>query len=89
MNAVAAASPAPAAVQHTPVVIKQDEAPAAAPSAAAEKPLVEDSAQSIVTAADQPTTTPMEEEPEKPKQANRSRCFSCRKKVGLLGFECR
>jgi hypothetical protein len=22
-------------------------------------------------------------------QENRGRCFSCRKKVGLLGFECR
>jgi hypothetical protein len=33
---------------------------------------------------------PMEpEEPEKPVQANRSRCFCCNKKVGLLGFECR
>lgn len=30
-----------------------------------------------------------EEQPEKPVQANRSRCFSCNKKVGLLGFECR
>jgi len=27
--------------------------------------------------------------PEKPVQANRSRCFTCSKKVGLLGFECR
>ena len=36
---------------------------------------------------------PMEEEeppvPERPAQANRNRCFSCSKKVGLLGFECR
>lgn len=33
---------------------------------------------------------PMEpEEPEKPVQANRNRCFCCNKKVGLLGFECR
>ena len=28
-------------------------------------------------------------EPEKPVQKNKSRCFSCNKKVGLLGFECR
>lgn len=28
-------------------------------------------------------------EPEKPVQANRSRCYGCNKKVGLLGFECR
>ena len=27
--------------------------------------------------------------PEHPIQANRGRCFSCSKKVGLLGFECR
>ncbi len=27
--------------------------------------------------------------PERPPQANRSRCFACRKKVGLLGFDCR
>lgn len=27
--------------------------------------------------------------PDKPTQANRSRCFNCSKKVGLLGFECR
>jgi AN1-like Zinc finger len=36
--------------------------------------------------------TPMQqepEEPEKPVQANRNRCFCCNKKVGLLGFECR
>ncbi|PSC69790.1 AN1 family Zinc finger domain-containing [Micractinium conductrix] len=26
---------------------------------------------------------------DKPVQENRSRCFCCRKKVGLLGFECR
>ena len=26
---------------------------------------------------------------EKPVQVNRNRCFSCNKKVGLLGFECR
>lgn len=30
-----------------------------------------------------------EEEPSKPLQKNRSRCFECNKKVGLLGFECR
>lgn len=28
-------------------------------------------------------------EPAKPVQKNRSRCFECSKKVGLLGFECR
>ena len=28
-------------------------------------------------------------EPTKPVQKNRSRCFECNKKVGLLGFECR
>lgn len=29
------------------------------------------------------------QEPSKPVQKNRSRCFECNKKVGLLGFECR
>ena len=28
-------------------------------------------------------------EGDQPEQKNRSRCFSCNKKVGLLGFECR
>lgn len=60
-------------------------APAAVVEEAAQVPEAEvvDVASAAVPEPESPPS------PQKPVQANRSRCFSCNKKVGLLGFECR
>ncbi|GAB4818700.1 hypothetical protein N2152v2_005746 [Parachlorella kessleri] len=65
---------------------EQQQQPAVKPPAASE----------AVEAPERPAAAAVEEptikdggSPERPVQANRSRCFCCNKKVGLLGFECR
>lgn len=74
--AVVVASPQPkVAADAVPEAVMEDAAAVPQEEAVVSKPL------------DEPVTQPME--PEKPVQANRSRCFCCNKKVGLLGFECR
>lgn len=45
--------------------------------------------ESAIAVEEPSSTSPADEQPEKPVQANKSRCFECKKKVGLLGFECR
>lgn len=67
--------------------------PAPTPAAVEEKEIIADKSQEQVLGTE---TAPVGEEEnkqavvsEKAVQKNRGRCFSCNKKVGLLGFECR
>jgi hypothetical protein len=69
------AEPVPEAVMEEAAAVPEEET-------AAPEPLA-------VVAPAQPLEPEEPQEPEKPIQANRNRCFSCNKKVGLLGFECR
>ncbi len=62
--------------------------PEPAPELPAEAPAEASAAPAEVTAPEVAAPSPAAPD-EKPVQANRSRCFCCNKKVGLLGFECR
>jgi hemolysin activation/secretion protein len=52
------------------------------------KPSVVDQATASVPAVEQPQEEEQEQNDRRP-QADTTRCFSCNKKVGLLGFRCR
>ena len=65
---------------------QQQQQPDVKPPVAAEP--VEAPQQPAAAAVEEPATEDGGS-PERPVQANKSRCFCCNKKVGLLGFECR
>jgi type IV secretory pathway VirB10-like protein len=71
---------APAAAPEAPAQPKAEEQPAEAP--AAPQQAAAEVASPEPAAAEKPAE-------DRPVQENRGRCFCCRKKVGLLGFECR
>ena len=68
----------------------QEASPAHSPVAAVE-PAAKAEAAAVPEPAPEAAPAPQAapDQPEKPVQANRCRCYSCNKKVGLLGFECR
>ncbi|KAL4443247.1 hypothetical protein ABPG75_010984 [Micractinium tetrahymenae] len=76
----AAAAAAPVAPSPQPAAPEPAPAAEAAASGDAAQPLAAPAAVEV---------EPSEPADDKPVQENRGRCFCCRKKVGLLGFECR
>eukprot|EP00887_Chlorella_sp_A99_P001069 scaffold14.g1069.t1 len=80
-------APAPTAAAAAPALTPQPEEEQPAAEAAAEAGVVPADAAAPADAPAADAAQP--EEPAKPVQQNRSRCFCCKKKVGLLGFECR
>jgi hypothetical protein len=82
-EAPAAAAPAAEAAPKVEAVAKPavEAAAAAAPPSLGAAPSASPAAAAAAVLAAQ--------EPEQPAQPNRGRCFTCSKKVGLLGFECR
>lgn len=82
------ASP-PAATPAAPSPAPAEPAAAGAVEPALEAPAQSPAAPVAVAAPAVPEPAASPAPPEKPAQANRSRCFCCNKKVGLLGFECR
>ncbi|KAI3426851.1 hypothetical protein D9Q98_006797 [Chlorella vulgaris] len=83
---LAASSPSPAA----PAAAATAAAPAVKPAEPTPQPLVEEAAvppAAAAAVAESAASPPPADD--KPVQENRSRCFCCRKKIGLLGFECR
>ena len=83
-EAPAAAAPAAEAAPKVEAAAK----PAVEAAAAAAPPSL-GAAPSASPAAAAAAAVPAAQEPEQPAQPNRGRCFTCSKKVGLLGFECR
>jgi hypothetical protein len=80
-QAMEATSPQPVSVS---LELAAQSAPGMVPAAEASVPSVE-----MKTAAAAAAPEPALPEEAKPVQTNRNRCFCCKKKVGLLGFECR
>ena len=72
----------------TPVAEAKPELPAAAGSSSAQ---AEEAAASPAVGAVRPPEEAMEEDEEPPKkvQVNTSRCWTCNRKIGLLGFQCK
>lgn len=81
--APAPVTPAAAAPVAAPPAAAPTPAPASLPAPVAETPAVEAKAPVTATAEEDPAGPP----PRKV-QKNTSRCFSCRKKIGLTGFKC-
>jgi len=88
-------APMPAPTPPTPVAAPTPEAKPPLPSPAAagssSTPQAEEPAASPAVGAVRPPEEAMEEEEEPPKkvQVNTSRCWTCNRKIGLLGFQCK
>lgn len=80
-TAAAVAVAAPAALQSLPAAVE------AAAAGAAAAPVPDSALPAAVEAASAADASKQDDD--KPVQENRGRCFCCRKKIGLLGFECR
>jgi AN1-type zinc finger protein 5/6 len=81
-----APAPTPPAAVVEPVELSEPD------TAATEQPAAkaaEASASSAVGAVRPAEEAPQEEEPPKKVQANTSRCWTCNRKIGLLGFQCK
>jgi len=90
----AAAEPVEISEPAAPAVPAAPAAPAAAAAASSSSPPPEAEAASAdatspVGAVRPAEETPQEEEPPKKVQANTSRCWTCNRKIGLLGFQCK
>lgn len=87
-NAAAVAMPAPAASSASAVPASSSSPTPVAAATPAPEPAptkVEAPAAAPVTAeGDEPT-----DEPPKKKQVNTNRCWTCNRKIGLLGFQCK
>mmetsp|Transcript_40357 Transcript_40357/g.106929 ORF Transcript_40357/g.106929 Transcript_40357/m.106929 type:complete len:205 (+) Transcript_40357:75-689(+) len=81
--AAAAATPSPAAVAAT--------SPPAVPMAAATPPAPTPTPEAATSTAQvaAPDEGPEDVEPPKKVQANTSRCWTCNRKIGLTGFQCK
>ena len=87
-------SPASSAVVPSPepvaTMVTQEAAPSPAAIASTSEPVgVPESASDAPDASAAGAANPPEENDEPKKQANPNRCYSCNKRVGLTGFECR
>lgn len=87
-------SPASSAVVPSPEpvakMVTQEAAPSPAAIASTSEPVgVPESASDAPDASAAGAANPPEENDEPKKQANPNRCYSCNKRVGLTGFECR
>jgi len=81
----------PAAVAASPLAASASPAPSAASASPAPSTPSAAAATATAKSSERPATTSEEgaDEPPKKKQVNTSRCWSCNKKIGLTGFQCK
>jgi|TARA_B110000971_G_scaffold32219_1_gene29732 hypothetical protein len=66
-----------------------DPAPSPAIASTSEQTIVGPDKEESAPAVGQDPNAPENNDPTPPTQANKNRCYSCNKKIGLTGFECR
>jgi len=72
-----------------PMAKRVDPAPSPAIASTSEQTIVGPDKEESAPAVGQDPNAPENNDPTPPTQANKNRCYSCNKKIGLTGFECR
>ena len=85
----AAPTPPPASMEVAPAAASPPVEPAADKAEASSSAAEPAAAPAVASAQVRPSEDDGAEEPPKKVQANTSRCWTCNRKIGLLGFQCK